>query len=130
LAETKEKIKNARLNNESIDYLTIVSNGEPTLDANLGQLIERLSLLGIKIAVITNSTLLNRPDVRQELCKADWVSVKIDTLDEKIWKKIDRPHKKIKFDSVLDGVRLFSKEFKGLLVTETMHGSAPPKNRR
>ena len=120
LAETKEKIKNARLNNESIDYLTIVSNGEPTLDANLGQLIERLNLLGIKIAVITNSTLLNRPDVRQELCKADWVSVKIDTLDEKIWKKIDRPHKKIKFDAVLDGVRLFSKEFKGLLVTETM----------
>ncbi|WP_457553337.1 radical SAM protein [Desulfobacula sp.] len=120
LTETKEKIKNARLNNEPIDYLTIVSDGEPTLDANLGQLIEKLKPLGIKIAVITNSTLLNRTDVRQELCRADWVSVKIDTLDEKIWKKIDRPHKKIKFDAVLEGVCSFSKEFKGLLVSETM----------
>jgi wyosine [tRNA(Phe)-imidazoG37] synthetase (radical SAM superfamily) len=120
LAETKEKIKNADLNCEPIDYLTIVSDGEPTLDANLGQLIEKLSLLGIKIAVITNSTLLNRPDVRRELCKANWVSVKIDTLDEKIWRKIDRPHKRIKFDAVLEGIRSFSKEFKGQLVTETM----------
>jgi wyosine [tRNA(Phe)-imidazoG37] synthetase (radical SAM superfamily) len=120
LAETKGKIKNAQSNHEPIDYLTIVSDGEPTLDEKLGQLIDRLSTLGIKTAVITNSTLLNRPDVRQDLCKADWVSVKIDTLDEKIWKKIDRPHNKIKFDDILDGIRSFSTEFKGQLVTETM----------
>jgi wyosine [tRNA(Phe)-imidazoG37] synthetase (radical SAM superfamily) len=119
-AETKEKIKNADLNNEPIDYLTIVSDGEPTLDANLGQLIDQLIPLGIKIAVITNSTLLNRPDVRQELCKADWVSVKVDTLDENIWRKIDRPHKNIQFNAVLDGIRSFSKEFNGQLVSETM----------
>ena len=108
------------MNNEPIDYLTIVSDGEPTLDANIGQLIDNLSRTGIKIAVITNSTLLGRPDVREDLCRADWVSVKIDTLDEKIWKKIDRPHKKIKFDAVLNGIRSFSKEFNGQLVTETM----------
>jgi wyosine [tRNA(Phe)-imidazoG37] synthetase (radical SAM superfamily) len=120
LTETKEKIKNAQSNNEPIDYLTIVSDGEPTLDAKLGQLIEGLSTLGIKIAVITNSTLLSRPDVRQDLCKADWVSVKIDSLDEKTWRKIDRPHKKIKFDALLEGVRSFSKDYKGQLVTETM----------
>ena len=84
--------------------LTLVSDGEPTLDANLGPLIEKLAPLGINIAVITNSTLLNRPDVRQGLCKADWVSVKIDTLDEKIWRKIDRPHKKISFNAILEGM--------------------------
>jgi wyosine [tRNA(Phe)-imidazoG37] synthetase (radical SAM superfamily) len=120
LAETREKIKNAQLNNESIDYLTIVSDGEPTLDKNLGQLIENLRPLGIKIAVITNSTLLNKQAVRQALCRADWVSVKVDALDEKIWKKIDRPHKNIDFEAVLAGVRSFSKEFNGQLVTETM----------
>jgi wyosine [tRNA(Phe)-imidazoG37] synthetase (radical SAM superfamily) len=118
--ETREKIKNAHLNNEPIDYLTVVSDGEPTLDANLGLLIEQLRPLGIKIAVITNSTLLGRRDVRQELCGADWVSVKVDTVTEKIWKKIDRPHKNIKFDNVLEGIRLFSEEFNGQLVTETM----------
>jgi wyosine [tRNA(Phe)-imidazoG37] synthetase (radical SAM superfamily) len=41
LTETTKKIQNASFNNEPIDYLTIVSDGEPTLDANLGQLIVR-----------------------------------------------------------------------------------------
>jgi wyosine [tRNA(Phe)-imidazoG37] synthetase (radical SAM superfamily) len=118
--ETKVKLINAQSNNDSIDYLTIVSAGEPTLDAKLGLLIDRLRPLGIKIAVITNSTLLNRPDVRHDLCKADWVSVKIDTLDEKTWRKIDRPHNSISFDVMLDGICSFAKMFTGRLVTETM----------
>ncbi|CCK79703.1 radical SAM protein [Desulfobacula toluolica] len=118
--ETKTKLINAQSNNESIDYLTIVSDGEPTLDAKLGLLIDRLRPLGIKIAVITNSSLLHRIDVRHDLCKADWVSVKIDTLDEKTWRKIDRPHNGIKFDVMLDGISSFAKKFTGRLVTETM----------
>ncbi len=120
LKEVKEKITNAKINNEAIDYLTIVSDGEPTLDKNLGKLIDLLKPLGFKIAVITNSTLLKEPEVRQEICKADWVSVKVDTLDEKIWKKIDRPHKKIEFNSMLNGIKAFSQEYDGVLVTETM----------
>jgi len=120
LKEIKEKIANAKINNEAIDYLTIVPDGEPTLDKNLGELIDLIKPLGFKIAVITNSTLLNEPNVRQAICKADWVSVKVDTLDEKIWKKIDRPHKKIAFNSMLNGIKAFSKEYGGILVTETM----------
>ena len=120
LIEVKEKISNAKLNDESIDYLTVVPDGEPTLDKNLGKLIDLIKPLGFKIAVITNSTLLDKPEVRQEIGEADWVSVKVDTLDEKIWKKIDRPHKKIVFDSMLNGIRAFSQEYKGVLVTETM----------
>ena len=118
--EVKEKIKNAESNNEPIDYLTIVSDGEPTLDINLGTLIDALKPFGVKVAVITNSTLLNLPDVRQDLAKADWVSVKIDTLDEKCWRKTDRPHRKIVFDSMLNGIRAFSREYTGRLVSETM----------
>lgn len=118
--ETRTKLINAQSNNEPIDYLTIVSDGEPTLDARLGQLIDRLRPLGIKIAVITNSTLLHKPDVRQDLYKADWVSVKIDTLDEKTWKKIDRPHHRIRFDALLEGIGSFAEKFNGRLVTETM----------
>jgi wyosine [tRNA(Phe)-imidazoG37] synthetase (radical SAM superfamily) len=120
LKEVKKKLSNARINNEFVDYLTIVPDGEPTLDLNLGLLIDLIKPLGVKIAVITNSTLLDQPEVRRELCKADWVSVKIDTLDEKIWKKIDRPHKNICFDAMLDGIKKFSKEYKGMMVTETM----------
>ncbi|WP_041278106.1 radical SAM protein [Desulfotalea psychrophila] len=120
LLEVKEKVANAKANNEAIDYLTIVADGEPTLDNNLGLLIDLLKPLGYKIAVISNSTLLDNVQVRKDLAKADWVSVKVDTLDEKIWRKIDRPHKKISFSAMLDGIRAFAQEYKGKLVTETM----------
>ena len=119
-AEAKEKIRNAKSNNESIDYLTIVSDGEPTLDVNVGKLIDKLIRLGIKIAVITNSTLIGMPEVRRDLSKADWVSVKIDTLDENTWRKIDRPHKEITFDSIRNGIKIFAEEYTGRFVTETM----------
>ena len=118
--ELKQKLSILENNNQAIDYLTIVPDGEPTLDKNLGKLIDLLQPLGIKIAVITNSTFLGDTDARRDLCKTDWVSVKIDSLDENIWRKIDRPHKKISFDSMLKGIQAFSKEYKGILTTETM----------
>lgn len=118
--EVKEKIANAEINNEPIDYLTIVPDGEPTLDIHLGELIDLIKPLGFKIAVITNATLLKDPDVREDIANADWVSVKVDTLDEKMWKKIDRPHTGIEFDSLLNGIETFAAEYKGLLATETM----------
>ena len=67
----------------AIDYLTFVPDGEPTLDTNLGEEIEMLKPLGIKIAVISNASLIWDEAVREELLKADWVSVKVDSLDEK-----------------------------------------------
>jgi len=120
LIEVKEKIKNAEANNESTDYLTIVPDGEPTLDVNLGKLIDLLKPLNIKTAVITNSSLINLPEVRKDLLKADWVSLKIDSVLEDVWRKIDRPHGKIRLNSILDGIIKFADIFKGQLNTETM----------
>ncbi|MBP6578086.1 MAG: radical SAM protein, partial [Chryseobacterium sp.] len=102
------------------DYLTFVANGEPTLDIHLGESIEKLKILNIPIAVITNASLLNDPQVREELQLADWVSVKIDVGNESIWKKINRPLAKVDFKEYVKGLITFSKEFKGILVSETM----------
>jgi len=50
-----DKLEEASKAGEPVDYLTFVSDGEPSLDTNLGQEIEMLKPLGIKIAVITNA---------------------------------------------------------------------------
>jgi wyosine [tRNA(Phe)-imidazoG37] synthetase (radical SAM superfamily) len=118
--EISEKVKQLHNANEQIDYLTFVPDGEPTLDTNLGKEIDLLKPLGIKIAVISNSSLLWDEDVRKDLMNADWVSIKIDTVDEKIWHKIDRPNGKLDLQKILSGTEAFAKEFKGILVTETM----------
>ena len=120
LEEVRKKVEMAGNHNEHIDYLSFVPDGEPTLDINLGKSIILLKSLGIKIAVITNSSLLSHEEVRIDLCGADLVSVKIDTTDAGIWKKINRPHKDIEHSSVMDGIVSFKNIFRGRLITETM----------
>lgn len=104
----------------SIDYVSFVPDGEPTLDQGLGEMIQGLKPLGIPIAVITNSSLLARPDVRRALAAADWVSLKIDSVDAARWREVNRPHGRLRLDAILAGMRLFAAEFRGRLVTETM----------
>jgi wyosine [tRNA(Phe)-imidazoG37] synthetase (radical SAM superfamily) len=102
------------------DYLTFVANGEPTLDIRLGEAIQLLKSLNIPIAVITNASLINDKQVRGDLMFADWVSVKIDSADEAVWKTINRPHVRINFSAYIDGLFYFANDFKGKLVSETM----------
>jgi wyosine [tRNA(Phe)-imidazoG37] synthetase (radical SAM superfamily) len=120
LQDVHDKVEKARGTGEAIDYLTFVSDGEPTLDVNLGREIEMLRPLGIKIAVITNGSLIGREDVREDLLGADWVSLKMDSTRRGIWRKIDRPHGTLRLDSILDGALKFTQAFRGELVTETM----------
>ncbi|RJS86113.1 radical SAM protein [Candidatus Bathyarchaeota archaeon] len=116
----KERIGEAKAKDEKIDYLTFVPDGEPTLDVNLGREMELLKALNRPIAILTNASLLWRADVKEDLLKADLVSVKIDAVSEKNWRKINRPHKSLKIDEILNGIIEFSGEFKGKLITETM----------
>ncbi len=120
LQDVQEKVEKAKEAGESIDYLTFVADGEPTLDVNLGREIELLRSFGIKIAVITNASLIWREDVRKDLMKANWVSLKIDTTREGVWRRINRPHWTLQLSSILDGMLKFAKAYTGELATETM----------
>mgnify|MGYP005843833719 CR=1 FL=1 len=120
VTEISERVEQLKNSEERIDYITFVPDGEPTLDINIGKAIQLIKPLGIKIAVITNSSLLWDKEVRNDLLLADWVSVKIDTTDERIWHKINRPCGKLDLQRVLNGVKLFRNSFKGTLVIETM----------
>lgn len=80
-----------------IDYLTFVPDGEPTLDKNLGIEIMMLKQLMISIAVIT-----------------------VDEVSQEIWRKIDRSFKSVDLTKILEGIKKFSTEFKGVLISETM----------
>jgi wyosine [tRNA(Phe)-imidazoG37] synthetase (radical SAM superfamily) len=116
----QDKVKRAREIGETIDYFTFVPDGEPTLDVNLGREIELLKPLGIKIAVITNASLIWREDVREALVRADWVSLKVDSTREEVWRRINRPHGTLQLASILDGMLEFAKAYRGELATETM----------
>jgi wyosine [tRNA(Phe)-imidazoG37] synthetase (radical SAM superfamily) len=118
--EVSDKVTELRKRNTRIDYLSFVPDGEPTLDSNLGEHIERLKPLNIKIAVITNGTLINLPDVRADLQKADLVSLKVDAVSRSAWLKVDRPHKSLDLETILEGMLEFRANFNGELLSETM----------
>jgi wyosine [tRNA(Phe)-imidazoG37] synthetase (radical SAM superfamily) len=120
VTEVKNRIQSASLRNESIDYLTFASNGEPTLDVSLGSEISLLKQTGIRVAVLTNASLVWRRDVREDLRKADMVSLKVDAVSEGIWRRVNRPCKDLRLDLILEGMATFARAFKGTIISETM----------
>lgn len=118
--DVRSRLARAEEESERVDYITFVPDGEPTLDVNLGKEILLLKALGVPVGVITNSSLLWRNDVKEELAEADWVSVKVDSVRERIWRQINRPHKALRLPMILDGILAFAETFSGELATETM----------
>jgi wyosine [tRNA(Phe)-imidazoG37] synthetase (radical SAM superfamily) len=104
-----------------VDFVTFVPDGEPTLDSNIGASIRLLKLeLWVDIAVLTNASLLWRDDVRLDLSNADLISIKVDAAREATWRRINRPHPSLVFERVIDGIRKFTREYTGAIITETM----------
>jgi wyosine [tRNA(Phe)-imidazoG37] synthetase (radical SAM superfamily) len=118
--EVEHRVREVVARSEPLDFLTFVSDGEPTLDINLGKTIEALKALGVKIGVISNASLIWQSEVRDSLRKADWVSLKIDAVTGNVWRRINRPHRSLELDRILEGISSFSTTHQGEWTTETM----------
>jgi wyosine [tRNA(Phe)-imidazoG37] synthetase (radical SAM superfamily) len=81
-----------------------------------------------KIAVITNSSLIYRDDVVEDLLSADFVLAKLDAHSQKLLETINRPIKQITFDKILDGIKQFKSGYKGKLALQIMFISENKKN--
>ncbi len=111
----KEELNHYLKHNQAPDYVTITASGEPSLNANLEEIIAfvKQNEANIPVCVITNGTLLNDKKVREALSKSDLVLPSLDAATEKVFRMINRPHKEINFEAYLQGLIDFSAEFKG-----------------
>lgn len=104
-----------------IDFLTFSGSGEPTLNSELGKMIRGLKkITKIPIAVITNGSLLYRKEVRRDLMEADAVLPSLDAVSVKSFQAINRPHSKLKAESMIAGLRTFGREYPGKIWLEVM----------
>jgi wyosine [tRNA(Phe)-imidazoG37] synthetase (radical SAM superfamily) len=109
------------LNPIKADYATFSGMGEPTLASNLGEAIELArSILDLPIAVLTNSSLMFRKDVRQRLVHADTVVAKLDVPNEELFTLVNRPAPGLHFDRIKDGIKLFRDRYRGKLALQIM----------
>jgi len=115
LAELKDKLQRGL----QPDFITISGSGEPTLNSRLGELIDGIrKITDIPVAVLTNGTLLYRPDVRADCAKADVVLPSLDAGDEQTFRKVNRPHKDICIEKLVAGLCAFREEFAGRIWLE------------
>ena len=104
-----------------IDYITFSGRGEPTLAKNLGQMIKAIrKIRRERIAILTNSSLMYRKDVQNDLLLADFVIAKLDAHSQDIFNKINQSMKAIKLDTVIKGIRQFKTKFRGKLALQIM----------
>jgi wyosine [tRNA(Phe)-imidazoG37] synthetase (radical SAM superfamily) len=110
------------------DFVTFSGTGEPTLAANLGDAIGLARrALGLPVAVLTNSSLITREDVRRDLARADVVVAKLDAPDERLFQRVNRPLPGFSVKEVIEGIRVFRDAYGGRLALQIMFVEA---NRR
>lgn len=96
------------------DYITITGSGEPTLNSQLGRIIDRIKGFStIPLALITNGTLFYRQDVRDEAARADLVMPTLDASDQPTFEAIHRPHCDIRVEGVAEGLAAFRSQYNG-----------------
>lgn len=106
---------------QSLEYITISGSGEPTLNTGLGALITDLrNLTQHKIAILTNASLLADSQVRRQMLAADLIVPSLDAVTQNLLVKINRPHANIDIESIVNGLALLRKEFRGKIWLEVM----------
>ena len=104
-----------------LDYVTLAGSGEPTLNSDLGRIIDGIrEMAPVKLAVLTNGTLLGREDVRRELARADLVIPSLDTVVERTFRRLNRPARNLDLAGIVDGLTAFRREFSGKLWLEVL----------
>lgn len=105
-----------------VDSITFSGNGEPTLNPDFEQIIDKTIELrdrfcpDAKVSVLSNATLIGRESVFTALSKVDNPIMKIDAPWDELVRKINKPAGLYRIDDVIAGL----KRFDGNFVLQTM----------
>jgi wyosine [tRNA(Phe)-imidazoG37] synthetase (radical SAM superfamily) len=117
LSELEQKLASA----DTFDYITLAGSGEPTLHDGIGDLILKIkAMTNIPVAVLTNGSLLWMRDVQDALMPADLVLPSLDAGDKLLYRYVNRPHKDISFEQMVDGLAGFADRYKGDIWLEVL----------
>lgn len=118
--EVKAELAHYFENHPDPDYVTFSGSGEPTLNPNIGKIIDFIKEKKekIRVAVLTNATLLSDPVVRKDLSRADLVMPSLDAVTPETFEKINRPAEQLDVHKVIDGLKTFAESFQGELWLE------------
>lgn len=97
VALLEQRLQQLRAEDHSLDVITFSGNGEPTLNPDFPGIIDDTLRLrdkyypDVKVSVLTNSTMLHRPEVVDALRRVDNAILKLDSANDETIRDIDRP---------------------------------------
>jgi len=118
IKEVKEFLTNNKVH---LDYITFSGSGEPTLNSKIGVMIREIKkMTSIPIAVLTNSSLLSREDVKEDLLDADLIVPSLDAVVQQTFEFVNRPQKSLNIGEIVQGLIDFRKKYKGKIYLEIL----------
>ncbi len=120
LESVKAEYRHYLAHNPAPDYVTFSGSGEPTLNCHVGEIIRFIQSRKeqVPVAVLTNGTLLGAPRVRDELKEVSIVIPSLDAATSRVFRKINRPHRQLNLNGIIEGLISFRKAFSGQIWLE------------
>lgn len=126
-AALEEKMAMAAADGTRVDSITFSGNGEPTMHPEFPKVIDVTIRLrdryfpNAKVSVLSNATLLGRPEIADALMRVDNPILKIDASSDALIQKINKPAGTYRLEAVLENL----KKFEGRFVLQTMFLKSP-----
>jgi wyosine [tRNA(Phe)-imidazoG37] synthetase (radical SAM superfamily) len=116
------RLAEMKKNNQRPDAITYAGNGEPTLHPDFPGIIHDSILLrnsyfpDARIAVLSNSTNITNPLIKEALLKVDMNILKLDSAFDLTVRKHNQPRVNIKVEELIEEL----KKFNGKLIIQTL----------
>jgi len=117
IAQLETKLHFLKQNNKPLQAITFAGNGEPTLHKHFSEIIDKTIQLRneyfpeVKIAVLSNATLMHNSQVFSALTKVDLCILKLDSAIENTIKLINCPAGNYSLNQTINGFLKFNGNF-------------------
>ena len=111
------KLKQCKADGVPIDSITFSGDGEPTINPEFPQIIDDTIALrdryypDSKITVLSNATMVHKPEVFNALRKVDNPTMKIDAPTNELIEKINHPAPSYDIHRVVEALKQFNGDF-------------------
>jgi wyosine [tRNA(Phe)-imidazoG37] synthetase (radical SAM superfamily) len=116
------RLQEMKVKNQKPDVITFAGNGEPTLHPDFQGIIDDTIKIrnkffpGTKIAVLSNSSTITKPAVKDALLKVDMNILKLDSAFDLTVKRHNQPRVNVRVDELIENLE----KFKGKLIIQTL----------
>ena len=115
-----EELRDFLSKGEDLDYVTFSGSGEPTLNTGIGKIIRFLKseFPRYKVAILTNGTLFSDESLVADVLDADLIIPSLDAVSEEVFKRLNRPHRDLKIESIVEELKNLRKRYSGQIFLE------------